>query len=195
MIHPNTVIKTVSPEIGIGVFATSFIPKGTIVVIRDRFDTCLTPEEFSLLDEPMRSFMETYLYHDKCGNLILSWDHARYMNHSCQSNTMITDYGLEIAVKDIEAGDEITTEYGLLNIQEPYALLCNCDCCRHELRLDDIDVYGDKWDAAIKDSLLLVPHVEQPLLGLLDSDRRLRLDGLLHGETGYSSVKNLKWRA
>lgn len=194
MIHPHTVIRTVSPEIGVGIFATSFIPKGTIVVIRDQFDTCLTQEEFWLLEEPMRSFMETYLYHDKCGNLILSWDHARYMNHSCSSNSMMTDYGLEIAVKDIAQGEEVTTEYGLLNIQEPYGLYCNCDCCRKELRHDDIDIHGDEWDKLIQESLHNISSVKQPLLPLMREFERVRLERLLKGETKYSSIKNLKWR-
>lgn len=194
MIHPHTVIKTVSPEIGVGVFATRFIPKGTIVVVRDQFDTCLTQDQFCCLEEPVRSLMETYLYHDKCGNLVLSWDHARYMNHSCHSNTMMTDYDLEIAVRDIEPGEEITTEYGLLNIQQPYELYCDCECCRKELRLDDIDVYGDAWDAQIRDGLQCVSKVDQPLWVLLGEDTRMRLDGLQCGKVDYSSIKSLKWR-
>lgn len=193
MIHPNTVVKTVSPEIGIGVFATEDIPKGTIIVVRDKFDTCMTEEKFCHMEEPMRSFMETYMYHDRCGNLVLSWDHARYMNHSCHSNTMMTDYGLEITIRDISAGDEVTTEYGLLNIQEPYKLCCHCENCRGELRLDDIDVYGDEWDSLIKESLKAVYSVDQPLWPMLEEKSRLSLESYLKGEAEYLSVKNMKW--
>jgi hypothetical protein len=194
MIHPNTVIKTVSPEIGIGVFATHCIPKGTIVVVRDQFDTCLTQTEFQHMAEPMRSFMETYLYHDKHGNLVLSWDHARYMNHSCNSNTMMTDYHLEIAVRDIAPGEELTTEYGLLNIQEPYELFCHCDNCRKALRLNDIDVHAKDLDKLIQAALHAVPLVDQPLWPLLTPNRQERLQRLLQGSTPYSSVRSLKWR-
>lgn len=194
MIHPNTVVRTVSPEIGVGVFATRFIPKGTIVVVRDRFDICLTQDDYACLPGSVRAGMETYLYHDRCGCLVLSWDHARYMNHSCHSNTMMTDYDLEIAIRDIEPGEEITTEYGLLNVQEPYELYCGCECCRNELSLDDIDVHGKEWDKLIRESLLRVPDVEQPLLALLEGSKRERLDSLLKGEAEYSSISNLKWR-
>ncbi|QJB58279.1 SET domain-containing protein [Pseudodesulfovibrio sp. zrk46] len=194
MIHPHTAIQAVSPEIGLGVFATGFIPKGTIVVVRDRFDTCLSQEEFCNLEEPARSCMETYLYHDKHGNLILSWDHARFMNHSCNSNTMMTDYGLEIAIKDIEPGEEVTTEYGLLNIQDPYELCCQCCDCREELRLDDIDVHGNAWDELIRAGLTAIPQVHQPLWALLDETERKRLEAFLHGTAEYSSIKCLKWR-
>ena len=194
MIHPQTRVMECGPEIGVGVFATAVIPRGTIVVVRDRFDICLTREQFLNLPEPTRSIMETHLYHDKCGNLILSWDHARYMNHSCRANSMMTDYGLEIAVRDIAPGEELTTEYGLLNIQDPYPIHCGCENCREHLRLDDIDVHADAWDALIEASLRRIPGLDQPLLGLLEEDWRARLDAFVAGKAAYSSIRNLKWR-
>lgn len=195
MIHPQTVIRTVSPVIGVGVFATAFIPRGTIVVVRDAFDLCLPHEEFDSLPAPVRERMETHMYHDRCGNLVLSWDHAKYMNHSCTSNTMMTDYNLEIAIRDIAPGEEVTTEYGLLNIQEPYEIHCGCEGCRKHLRLDDIEVYGHVWDGFIRESMRLIPQVEQPLLELVDEHSRRRVDALLRGEEEYSSIRNLAWRA
>lgn len=194
MIHPHTVIRTVSPVIGVGVFATRFIPRGTIVVVRDAFDLCMPHEQLDQLPPPIRERMETHMYHDRCGNLVLSWDHAKYMNHSCTSNTMMTDYNLEIAIRDIAPDEEVTTEYGLLNIQDPYEIHCGCTGCRRHLRLDDIEVYGERWDSFIQASLLLIPQVEQPLIELLDPDSRHRVDALLRGEEAYSSIRNLAWR-
>jgi len=195
MIHPHTRVLSGDPAIGVGVFATAPIPLGSIVVVRDLFDVGMSRETFFHLPEPQRAAMETYMYHDKCGNLVLSWDHARYMNHNCHPTTMMTDYGLEIAVRDIAAGEELTTEYGLLNIQEPYAICCGCVDCRERLRLDDIDVYGDDWDARIRESLARIPLVDQPLLPLLAGEPRVRLEDFLAGKAGYSSVRNLKWLA
>lgn len=195
MIHPNTRVLSGDPAIGAGVFATAPIPRGTIVVVRDRFDVTMSREAFFALPAPQRAAMETYMYHDKCGNLVLSWDHARYMNHNCHPTTMMTDYGLEIAVRDIAAGEELTTEYGLLNIQEPYAICCGCVDCREHLRLDDIDVYGREWDERVHESLKRIPSVDQPLLPLLLGEARVRLEDFLAGRAGYSSVRNLKWLA
>jgi hypothetical protein len=195
VIHPHTRVLSGDPAIGVGVFATRPIPRGTVVVVRDRFDICLSPAAFDCLPEPVREAMDTYMYHDKHGDLVLSWDHARYMNHNCLPSTMMTDYGLEIAVRDIAAGEELTTEYGLLNIQEPYAICCGCADCRKHLRLDDIDVYGDEWDARVRESLVRIPLVDQPLLSLLDGGTRARLDAFLAGRAEYSSVRNLKWTA
>ncbi|XXJ20547.1 SET domain-containing protein [Desulfovibrio caledoniensis] len=195
MIHPNTRVLSGDPAIGVGVFATAPIPRGTVVVVRDRFDVTMSREAFFSLPETQRAAMETYMYHDKCGNLVLSWDHARYMNHNCRPTTMMTDYGLEIAVRDIACGEELTTEYGLLNIQEPYAICCGCEHCREHLRLDDIDVYGDGWDERIRESLNRIPLVAQPLLPLLAGEPRARLEDFLAGRAAYSSVCNLKWLA
>lgn len=195
MIHPDTVVRVVSPAIGNGVFATRDIPRGTIVVVRDACDACFSRNAFYCLPDMVRESMETYVYHDKEGQLVLSWDHARFMNHSCCSNTMMTDYRLEIAVRDIRSGEQVTTEYGLLNIQEPYDIHCGCDGCRGALRLDDIDVFGEKWDGQILAALLAVPDVHQPLWELVSPEIRTGLEALRANGNTYSSVRNLKWRS
>lgn len=194
MIHPDTTVKTVSKNIGNGVFATAFIPKGTIIVVRDEFDLCMPRKEFKQLPELVQSAMETYMYHDRNGNLVLSWDHARYMNHSCESNTLMTDYSLEIVIRDILPGDEITTDYGLLNVQEPYELFCGCGNCRGFLRTDDIDCWADTWDRKIMESLLLIKKVPQPLGHMLHQKEKDRLEEMLKTAEKYSSVKNLKYQ-
>ena len=194
MIHPSTTIGPVSPEIGNGVFATAFIPCGTIIVVKDCCDLTLSRETFFALPATLRQSLETFMYHDKHGQLVLGWDHAKYMNHSCCSNTMMTDYGLEIVVRDIAAGDEITSEYGLLNVQEPYALSCNCADCRGALRLDDIDRYAEQWDARILAALQRVTACEQPLWDLLDPARQDEVAALKQLPRHYRSVRGLKWR-
>jgi hypothetical protein len=40
-----------------------------------------------------------------------------------------------------------------------------------------------------------IPLVDQPLLPLLADGPRVRLEDFLAGRAGYSSVRNLKWRA
>lgn len=45
MIHPDTELRFVTPDIGNGVFATRFIPKGTLTWVRDRLDQTFTPED------------------------------------------------------------------------------------------------------------------------------------------------------
>jgi len=191
MIHPDTTIKTINPVIGKGVFALKDIPKGTIMVARDPFDIAINENDFLKLPPVLKNCMETYMYRDKNKNFVLSWDHAKYMNHSCCSNTMMTDYGLEITVKDIKAGEEITTEYGLLNIVESYEICCGCKNCRKILKTDDIETYGNVWDQIIMESLLLINKVEQPLIQIMGKDSINRIEQLVKNPELYSSVKNL----
>ncbi|MCB9480680.1 MAG: SET domain-containing protein-lysine N-methyltransferase [Desulfobacteraceae bacterium] len=191
MIHPDTTIKNINPIIGNGVFALKDIPKGTIIVARDTYDLVINENEFLKLDPVLKNSMETYMYRDKNKNFVLSWDHAKYMNHSCCSNTMMTDYDLEIAVRDIKAGEEITTEYGILNIVESYEIYCGCKNCRKILKTDDLKTYGDIWDQTIKESLLLINTVAQPLITVLSKESKKRIEELLKNPELYSSVKNL----
>jgi len=116
------------------------------------------------------------------------------MNHNCNSNTLMTDYNLEIAVRDIEKGDEVTTDYGLLNVIEPYEIFCGCEGCRGHLQLDDIDRLADKWDGMILESISLIQSVPQPLLPIMQAADRTRIATLIEGKESYASVRGLKWR-
>jgi len=194
MMHPDTRLQYVSQDIGNGVFAVKKIPKGTITAVKDACDQIFTDHEFSALPELIQESMNNHIYRDHCGNLVLSWDYAKYLNHSCCANTMLTCYNFEIAVHDILPGDEITAEYGLLNVPEPYDLFCRCPDCRGRLSLDDIDRYAEKWDALILGALLDIKKPPQPLWPLLNLNTACRLDDVLVNPSVYSSVRNLKWR-
>jgi uncharacterized protein len=195
MIHPDTTVKQVSEAIGLGVFATRPIPCGSLIVVPDPFDQRLDRAALLQVPEPLRSRVETYLYHDAEGLLHLSWDHAKFMNHSCNSNTMLTPYGFELAVQDIAAGEELTSEYGLLNVQEPYALYCGCEGCREVLDRDDLEKHADVWDARIQSALQHFATVPQPLRPLLAGHVLQELEASLGGLAPYRSVRLLGWRA
>src|SRR5688572_17294755 len=176
MIHPDTAIRFVSEQIGLGVFATTDIAKGTIIYVRDPLELKLTPREFNALDAAQKGAIEKYSYVDAQGHLIVSWDHAKYMNHRCECNTIATAYGFEIAIRDIAAGEELTTEYGILNVQLEYTIGCGCRECRGMLRAGDIDRYHPLWDGWIRDALGAAQQVQQPLLSIMDVATRRELD-------------------
>ena len=46
MIHPNTQIQYINDLIGYGVFATEFIPKGTITYVKDSLELEISPADF-----------------------------------------------------------------------------------------------------------------------------------------------------
>jgi hypothetical protein len=195
MIHPDTAIRFVSEQIGLGVFASADIPKGTIIYVRDPLESQLTPDVFNALDGVQRAVIEKYSYVDAQGNLIVSWDHAKYMNHSCESNTIGTAYGFEIALRDIRAGEELTTEYGVLNIQLEYEIGCGCRECRGALRMEDIDRHHRTWDGWIVSALMETRRVAQPLLPVMDVATRKELDSYLSGTREYRPILSRKWRA
>lgn len=126
MIHPHTQLRHVNPEIGIGVYATHLIPKGTIVYVKDPLEIEIGPAQFWQLDAMTLTLADKYAYIDARGIRIVSWDHGKYVNHRCECNTMSTGYGFEIALRDIAPGEEMTDEYDLFNIAEPLRVSCGC---------------------------------------------------------------------
>lgn len=191
MIHPATELRLVNAHIGYGVFATRRIPRGTITYVRDDLEIELTPRQFERLDESHRRIVERYSYIDPRGRRVVSWDHAKYVNHRCECNTMSTGYGFEIALRDIEAGEEITDEYGLFNLSEPMSVDCGCRQCRKVVRPGDITRLAAAWDRQVITALTALPGVEQPLWHLVDRRTRRALEGYLAGRLPYRSVAML----
>ena len=108
-----------SPIEGFGVFAAEDIPAGTVVWrFNPVIDRKITAEEADSLSGAERDFLERYAYMDtKLGVWVLCADNARFCNHADDANTR-GDYpadgpegGLDIAARDIKAGEEITCDY------------------------------------------------------------------------------------
>ena len=193
MIHPDTILKNVNPTIGLGVFATKLIPKGTIVYVVDELDLKIQPDNPLIFDSTYSKTIEHYSYMDENGVRIISWDHAKYVNHSCDFNTISTGYGFEIAVRDILPREQITDEYAVLNIEYEMDLECGCTNCRKRLKLTDFDNYYSAWDAIIQPSLSFINEVEQPLMKYMDKKTKKELLRYLKTGKDYKSVYTLKY--
>lgn len=193
MIHPHSELRMIDQNIGYGVFATSFIPKGTITYVKDPLEIELSQTSYDLLEPAYQVIADKYSYVDEYGTRIISWDHAKYVNHSCDCNTISTGYGFEIAIKDIKEGDEITDEYGLFNMKEQMTLSCACRNCRKVLTASDVDVYYAGWDRKIRRALRELTHVTQPLIPFLDKATYAALMKFINGESKYKSVYALKY--
>ncbi len=163
MIHPHTELRLVNESIGYGVFATRFIPRGTLIWVRDDFDQTFTPEEFGHLTEPYRCILEKYSFIDARGNLVLCWDNSRFFNHSCDANCLSAGYDFEIAVRDIEPGEELTDDYGTLNLRESFTCLCGKANCRGVITPHDMEQHAPRWDVLVRQAFPLIPGVDQPL--------------------------------
>ena len=193
MIHPDTKLKFIDPQIGYGVFATAFIPVGTIVYISDALDIEISPDSDLLYDPCYQNIIKKYCVVEPDGKRVLSWDIARYVNHCCRYNTISTGYGFEIAVRNIEAGEQITDDYGIFNLEENINLICHFQDCRKQVRASDFDKYGPAWDKDIKFALTRLQDVSQPLLKFMDSETYESLMNYLKTGTDYRSVSLLKY--
>jgi len=106
-----------SPIHGTGLFAAQFIPAGTAVWRFDpSVDMALHPKQFNTLSPRFVSQNMDHWYLDPHSGLyVLCGDEARYMNHS-NDPAVVSDYdrdrfGLDVATRDIAAGEEITCNY------------------------------------------------------------------------------------
>ncbi len=148
MIHPHTELRFISDEIGFGVVATKFIPKGTITWVLDKFDREFTPIAFLEFDKPYQDILDFYAYRNASGNYILCWDHARFVNHSFNSNCLTTAYDFEIAIRDIQPDEQLTDDYGYLNIEVPFKPIDE-GTRRRIVYPDDTLRYHKVWDKKI----------------------------------------------
>ncbi|MBN2685497.1 MAG: SET domain-containing protein [Pontiellaceae bacterium] len=166
MIHPHTELRYIDDAIGFGVFAVHPIPRGTMVWVHDSLDREITPSEAEQLPAGLRERSDKYCYRNRHGHLILCWDHARYVNHSFTPNVITTPYRLELAVRDIDAGEQLTNDYGTLNIIEPFEAF---DEGHHRVVVypDDLEKYHMEWDALLTEAFPSISDVEQPLRFLI----------------------------
>ncbi|HTA44043.1 MAG TPA: SET domain-containing protein [Bryobacteraceae bacterium] len=167
MIHPDTELRFISREMGYGLFAAKPIPRGTITWVGDALDQIVSTERFADLPGPLRSQAYKYSYVNGRGDRILCWDHGRFVNHSCAANCLSPGFDFEIAVRDIGAGEEITDDYGTLNLEEPFDCLCHARTCRGSITPDDPLRCAPQWDASLASAFSSIPRVDQPLWELV----------------------------
>lgn len=126
MIHPGTELRFIDPVVGWGVFATSAIPRGTVIWVLDPLDQIVAAEHLEELGPHWRRWRDHHTFGDRTGRRILCWDLCRSMNHSCRPNCGGTDLGLELALADIAPGEELTNDYGTLHIDASEGFPCRC---------------------------------------------------------------------
>lgn len=192
MIHPQTQLRFINEQVGYGVFATAFIPAGTLTYVQDALEIAIPAESRLLQDRAYRPLIDKYATIEPDGRRLISWDIAKYVNHCCRCNTMSTGYGFEIALRDIAAGEQITDEYGLFNLEWEMDLVCDQAGCRRRLQRGDFDAYVAAWDAQVQAALARCLSVEQPLWPFLDA--AAVADLMLYLTTGenYKSLATLR---
>lgn len=169
MIHPSTELRFINNEVEYGLVATRFIPKGTITWAFDSLDREFTPNQIDQLAPVYKDIVTKYCFRNSLGNQILCWDNGRYVNHSFRSNCMTTPYNYEIAIRDINEGEELTDDYGYLNIDEPFRGIDE-GTRRKIVYPDDLVRYYKAWDKQLIKAMKCLSKVEQPLQQLLTQE-------------------------
>jgi len=167
LIHPDSELRFVSPAIGYGLFATRLIPMGSITWAADPLDQIIAPARLATLPAMLSCHVHRYSYLNGRGDRILCWDHGRFVNHSCAAACLSPGFDFEIAVRDIQPGEEITDDYGTLNLEEPFECLCGSKHCRGRVLPDDPMRHAPEWDALLARAFPALAKVEQPLWHLV----------------------------
>jgi len=190
MIHPDTELRFISEQIGYGIVALKPIPQGTITWTLDKLDRTFTPQEVSAMDDLYQKVLDKYTYRNSQGNYILCWDNARFVNHSSNANCLTTAYEFEIAIRDIAAGEELTDDYGYLNLEEPFHVIPEPGSNRTVIYPDDLLRFYPEWDEKLLKAFPSILQADQPLLQLLDKPLQEKIRDIALGKRKMDSILN-----
>jgi hypothetical protein len=187
MIHPDTELKYISNEIGYGVVAKELIKKGTITWVLDKLDREFSPLEIVEMDDIYKNILDTYTFRNNKGAHVLCWDNGRYVNHSFNSNCLTTAYDFEIAIKDIQPGEQLTDDYGYLNLTSPFRPVAE-GTRRKVVYPDDLVKYGKIWDKKLLPAFKKITAVDQPLSILISSGLWEVIRKIIAGKEEMASI-------
>lgn len=123
-LSPKTVVKE-SPIQGCGLFAQTFIAKGEMVCIKGghifnratlrEVQKTLGPAEIQIGEN---LFIGPLTADERDGSMIFS-------NHSCDPNIGVQGQIVFVAMRDIQAGEELTHDWAMTD-DDNYEMTCNC---------------------------------------------------------------------
>lgn len=190
MIHPDTEVRFISEEIGYGIVATKLIPEGTITWVQDELDQVYTPEQVAEMLPYSQEMIDKFTFRNSQGNYVMCWDTAKYVNHSFNSNCISTPYDFEIAVRDIQPGEELTDDYGYLNVSEAFKAKDE-GTARTTVYPDDLLNFHKEWDDKLAASFKKLNKISQPLERLLPQNIKSIVQQVLKGEKKMDSILKL----
>jgi hypothetical protein len=117
----------------------------------------------------------------------LCWDNGRFVNHSFNSNCFTTAYDFEIAIRDIYPGEQLTDDYGYLNIPEPF-LGVDEGTKRKVVYPDDLLTYHKVWDKKILKVFNRIISNEQPLRALIQKELWNKIYLIIDGKEQMDSI-------
>lgn len=192
MMHPHTQLGFVNEEIGIGVFATQFIPKGTVLWVLDELDRKLDDSYINSLTEIQQERIYKYAFRDTVfmdseNKLILASDLGQFMNHSTQANCVPLPYELVIACKDIEPGEELTDDYRWFDVDYAFEYKSEDGTAKKVKANDIFDCYAE-LERLAEESLRHYDRVSQPLESLIKPKYLDKIKSFIAGQGKLNSI-------
>lgn len=159
---------------GKGYFADQFVPMGTIVYCYSSKDIKISKDRFEKLPKDKKNHLVEFAVEDEFGNWVET-ETGPFTNHSCDPTIMpiyVQGNYLDIAIKDINIGDEITLDYGLFYSSEKWEMNCTCGSihCRGKIGFGielDCELEKRLFDL-IKVAVSKLNDVEQPIYNSAD---------------------------
>lgn len=176
MIHPHTTLKWINDTVGNGVVATQLIPAGTVVWTLCALDNMFSHSSVLSMPKASRDIVLEYSYVDQDGQYVLCWDLGRYVNHSCNPNMMSLDFHSEIAIRDIQPGEELCCDYGVLNYESNLSCGCGSQNCRGTIKSTDAKLQSDSsFLDTVKEAVRKAKGLPQPLLPYVLNPEQFKL--------------------
>ncbi len=191
MIHPDTELRKINDEIGSGVYATKLIPKGSITWALDHLDHVLDADQAASLPAEYGPIIERYAFRDSQGRHVLCWDHGRFVNHSCDSTSLPLGSVCEVAIRDIQPGEQITSDYVTLNLTTSMTCHCGSLKCRGEMKPEHLDRYVAEMDAKLKATAKALGAVPQPVLAFMLPVDQTRFKSIAAGKAPAPSSREV----
>ncbi len=178
MRHPDFNLQEINPVVGLGLVATTFIPKGTILYYRDSLDIVLPLEHVYFSTGNAGDYLRKYVYISRKNEAVLCWDDARFVNHSCDFNaaSLLHEHAdtcncqASIAIRDIQPGEQWCEDYAQYIIDsEVFDCACSNTNCRKKIHSsvssdEETAKINAQRNNMIQQAIPHIPLVSQPLL-------------------------------
>ncbi len=130
MLHPDVVVGK-SKISGKGLFAKKKIPIGTILW-RLRDFRAYDKKDLKKFSKRYADIIKKFAYEEWNGKLTYCTDKAKFWNHNCNPNSAPLTEEMDIAVRDIQKGEELTYDYAVLlkDFEPPVKCKCSEKNCR-----------------------------------------------------------------
>ncbi|GCF10363.1 SET domain-containing protein [Dictyobacter arantiisoli] len=170
MLLPTVIVKPSAID-GHGLIATRDIPQGCVVWLPCPECRVWSEQELKNMSTEQAQWLDTYGYTLDNGKTLLPCHNAYQMNHSCEATTL--DFGLDfcVAIRNIQAGEEVTCDYRTFSSDPPWTLTCHCNTPHCIGTFRSTDGYNSEvqrqWANKLEPILPLIRTVEQPLHTIL----------------------------